>query len=75
MNWMSMELHSFGALTELACITQILGKPQIVQVHAQSAENNREKDIVSVFQYHMANSICCWDEAHFNSKEFVIIFN
>lgn len=44
-----MELHSFGALTELACITQILGKPQIVQVHAQSAENNREKDIVSVF--------------------------
>lgn len=41
-----MVLCCFGTLSELAGITQILGKPQIIQVHAQSAENGRGKDIV-----------------------------
>jgi len=41
-----MILCCFGVLSELAYITQILGKPQIIQVHAQSAENSRGKDII-----------------------------
>lgn len=41
-----MVLCCFGTLSELAGITQILGKPQIIQVHAQSAQNSRGTDIV-----------------------------
>lgn len=42
----SVGFYCFGTLSELAGITQILGKPQIIQVYAQSAENSRGKDIV-----------------------------
>lgn len=41
-----MILCCFGTLSELAGITEILGKLQIIQVHAQFAENSGGKDIV-----------------------------